>query len=340
MTSAVRGDDCLVKDTYKTTLDHAIDCPKVCNESSPLGVTTREIPGRGVATFAATSYAPGDTIFRETALFASAVAAQGKGNLELWEVLKREERERRLPPFEPGVHIGALVALRDLGTKRCRADLLTKCCGDDGAFDVQEEKRQAKILRSIISEGLLSQSCVGFTPNEYARLRQVVTLNGFRFNEGLDENHPHYDIGEALFHQVSRINHSCDPNAAFELSWSHEENNVVNCIRAQKAIEKGEEICISYVPIGSQLSVTERRRQLNKHWGFDCDCSRCLAEGCLNPMASPVSTISAGKTEGDGSCDTGCSISPSPRLHSPRSDGSSEGIGVCWDDLRDPDLDD
>lgn len=330
MTCPATGYDCIDSKHVEVATDDAIS-----SQGSSFGVTTREIPGRGVATFAAKTFAPGDTILKETALFASAVAAQGKGNLELWEVLKREERERRLPPFEPGVHIGALAALRDLGPKRCRTDLLTKCCGDD--FDPQEDKRQAKVLKCIISEGLLPQSCVAFTPNEYARLREVVTLNGFRFNEGFPEDHPHYDIGEALFHQISRINHSCDPNAAFDLSWSHEDSNVVNCIRALKDIEAGQEICISYVPVQAKLSVMERRRQLNKHWGFDCDCSCCIAEVGPNAMAS---IPAAADKNDDGSCDKGCSKSSVVEPHSPRSDGSSESIGVCWDDLRDPDLDD
>jgi hypothetical protein len=303
-------------------------------------ISTREVPGRGVAAFAARSFAPGDTILQEPALLVSSLAAQGKGNFELWEALKREERARRLPPFIPHAHIGALAALRDLGPNRCRSSLLTKCGGSDDLPDQQEQKRQLAVLRSMIREGLLPQASTTFTAGEYAKLRQVITLNGFRFNEGLHEDHPHYDTGEALFDQVSRINHACDPNAYFDLSWDCTHGTVINCVRSLKDITEGEEINISYVPQIFQIPLADRRQQLSKHWGFDCDCKRCCAEGYWSSMAMPMSNCTS-CNDGGGAESKSSDVDRNPnavvQACTPRSDGSS--VGFCWDDLHDPDLD-
>ncbi len=44
---------------------------------------------------------------------------------------------------------------------------------------------------------------------------------------------------------------------------------------AQKDIAEGEELCIHY--IDKDQSLVERMLDL-KHYGFDCDCSRCAKE--------------------------------------------------------------
>ncbi|KAJ5823351.1 hypothetical protein N7447_005691 [Penicillium robsamsonii] len=78
---------------------------------------------------------------------------------------------------------------------------------------------------------------------------------------------PESRIG-GIYPTISRINHSCLPNA--HNSWdgaSGHEN-----IYAVRLIEAGEEITIPYDHGGPS---DERRRHLKKAFGFDCDCSIC-----------------------------------------------------------------
>lgn len=315
-------------------------------------VSWREIGGRGVATFAARSFAIGEVILQEAAVSVSALAVSGV-SMELYGALKSDERARRAPSCDPLVHLGALVALHTLGPAGCRTSLLGLCCGEDLPADAYTVKRDAAPLRSMIKQGLLPQTASSFSAREYAQLVRVVSLNGFRYNEGLNEDDPNYDVGEALFPQIARINHKCAPNAEFTLSWSHEHGSVVNSITALRPIEDGEEINFSYLPILLRLSFAERQKQLSKHWGFTCDCCRCIEEGDCAAMASDgVADCGACSDDEANNC-----IASSPILQdasencrlgsndhpndlcgaekSPRSDASS--VGMCWDDLHDPD---
>ena len=63
-----------------------------------------------------------------------------------------------------------------------------------------------------------------------------------------------------LFPQTSRINHSCRPNVVH--SWQGEDGLMV--LHATRAIQPGEELCISYVP--GFLSQEQRQAQLMRRW--------------------------------------------------------------------------
>lgn len=105
-----------------------------------------------------------------------------------------------------------------------------------------------------------------------------------------------------VYCQTSRINHSCAPNAV-AVKADHS-----RCIVASESIDKGEEICISYMDDGAWsdafrekvLSVASslrldgellllglHRQQLFAKWGFRCRCPRCAprAEGADRALA-------------------------------------------------------
>ena len=71
---------------------------------------------------------------------------------------------------------------------------------------------------------------------------------------------------------VSRLNHSCDPNAAVSAG------DGVTTVYSLRAIAPGEEICVSYASNFLWLPVHARRAQLAKRWGFLCACARCDEE--------------------------------------------------------------
>ncbi|KAI0827489.1 SET domain-containing protein [Hypoxylon sp. FL0890] len=72
----------------------------------------------------------------------------------------------------------------------------------------------------------------------------------------------------ALYPKVARVNHACRPNAFIRFTPS----SLAVSIVALKDIEPGEEISITYVPMGKTRE--ERRAGLLK-WGFNCTCSLC-----------------------------------------------------------------
>lgn len=81
-----------------------------------------------------------------------------------------------------------------------------------------------------------------------------------------------------IFTLTARMNHSCDPNAEIR------GQEYVDCnidVVAKQEIEKGEEICISYINLGSNPSYSasarnRRQRQLTSRYLFHCQCSRCV----------------------------------------------------------------
>ena len=74
----------------------------------------------------------------------------------------------------------------------------------------------------------------------------------------------------SVFPEVSVLSHSCGNSNA--RCVQKEDSDSIE-IRAQRRIEKGEEITISYT---SLLSSTRRRRKmLSSNWCFDCECRRC-----------------------------------------------------------------
>ncbi|KAK3324824.1 hypothetical protein B0T19DRAFT_239487 [Cercophora scortea] len=80
------------------------------------------------------------------------------------------------------------------------------------------------------------------------------------------------DLHVGVFTEAARINHGCQPNAAYRFSQRRLTMEIV----AYHTIEAGEEITMSYVPITTPAS--ERRKHLQENWGFACQCSLCHAD--------------------------------------------------------------
>uniref|UniRef100_A0A7S1X866 SET domain-containing protein n=1 Tax=Tetraselmis chuii TaxID=63592 RepID=A0A7S1X866_9CHLO len=78
--------------------------------------------------------------------------------------------------------------------------------------------------------------------------------------------------GRVLYISASFFNHSCRPNCANKASLT--EAQVVAIV----PICAGDELCLSY--IDTDLPRSERRKQLNRMFFFDCDCPRCAEEQC------------------------------------------------------------
>ncbi|PSN70819.1 SET domain-containing protein [Corynespora cassiicola Philippines] len=71
-----------------------------------------------------------------------------------------------------------------------------------------------------------------------------------------------------LFPKIARINHSCRPSASY--SWSEKLGKRV--VYANRRIEEGEEIFVSYIPL---LRTYEERQKRLDQYGFKCSCEAC-----------------------------------------------------------------
>eukprot|EP00965_Chrysotila_dentata_P261937 6214415-Pleurochrysis_carterae.AAC.1 len=86
----------------------------------------------------------------------------------------------------------------------------------------------------------------------------ILRTNGFDDKEGC----------ATMYELVSRVNHSCAPNAERIAGDNHEVTLV-----ALKAIMSGEEVTVSY--IDTDLPLKQRRKHLRQQYKFDCICPRC-----------------------------------------------------------------
>ncbi len=103
-------------------------------------------------------------------------------------------------------------------------------------------------------------------------LDPVISTNSFTLSCALGGIHSY------VFRKISRINHSCDPNAA--LFWDADAETAT--VRATRAIAAGAEVTINYGAMGNR---DERRRHLRLCFGFDCACPRCSADAAVRDVA-------------------------------------------------------
>ncbi|KAL0929781.1 uncharacterized protein CTRU02_215211 [Colletotrichum truncatum] len=108
--------------------------------------------------------------------------------------------------------------------------------------------------------------------NIEARLR----TNSYAVSGGPTEDWPgsDYDAMFAVHANISKINHSCRPNAAPQWDWDLFAHNLY----AVRDVAAGEEITISYLGANYALLPSQERKQyLNSSLGFDCVCDHCKA---------------------------------------------------------------
>jgi SET domain len=128
----------------------------------------------------------------------------------------------------------------------------------------QVESRFQTILSSIPAFGPTSESPQA---SSSFRILQTVVLiwacNAFE--------------GGRVYQNISRINHSCDPNAIVRPGTEASDDNRL-IVRAAAPISPGDEISISYLGLFLYTSTECRQQQLRRTKHFACHCTRCLAK--------------------------------------------------------------
>ncbi|KAI0312422.1 hypothetical protein OF83DRAFT_660297 [Amylostereum chailletii] len=111
--------------------------------------------------------------------------------------------------------------------------------------------------------------------NRAVNVLGIVATNGFDASELCEKDRPDAMGGYPVVGtDVSRLNHSCSPNA----TYSFQPDTFGMELRAARRIRAGEEVTISYCPI---FDTHEVRRQKLALYGFDCTCA-----ACSNPIVS------------------------------------------------------
>ena len=85
------------------------------------------------------------------------------------------------------------------------------------------------------------------------------------------------DDRQAVFLQICRINHSCQPNVA--VSWHSRRGRQI--VRALKPLKLGEELTVSFYGADGLTGMlhTERQQLLQAKIGFHCQCTLCTLSG-------------------------------------------------------------
>eukprot|EP00934_Nitzschia_sp_Nitz4_P007108 Nitzschia sp. Nitz4//scaffold399_size11037//1658//3136//NITZ4_009050-RA/size11037-processed-gene-0.0-mRNA-1//1//CDS//3329550319//7098//frame0 len=80
--------------------------------------------------------------------------------------------------------------------------------------------------------------------------------------------------GGRIYPKLSRVNHSCNPNAVIQTQHA-EDSHDQQCIVAASDISKGDEITISYLGLLIYAEPRIRKEKLLQTKYFECQCSRC-----------------------------------------------------------------
>jgi hypothetical protein len=88
-----------------------------------------------------------------------------------------------------------------------------------------------------------------------------------------------------VFPMLSLMNHSCMPNSVATIGYEKEETSgnfvLVASVRALRTIAIGEEVTISYYPLGLSPTAIRQEAIYEKH-GFCCGCEACCGDACDN----------------------------------------------------------
>jgi hypothetical protein len=97
----------------------------------------------------------------------------------------------------------------------------------------------------------------------------VVRTNGFGITLVKGNGNEEGETYSAIYDHLSRVNHSCRPNAAHSFNIA----SFSGQLRAVRDIKKGEEIFVDYCLIEVP---TAQRQKLLEPYGFRCACASCI----------------------------------------------------------------
>lgn len=142
------------------------------------------------------------------------------------------------------------------------------CCDDDEEGEEGEEEESEEEGEEMEEVETSAPTVSGGPVDEnLAVVRELVDTHG------IDTLFPPLD-GTAFYALICRINHSCDPNVRVTYVNSPEFGLQAHLL-ALRPIQPGEELLQSYI---DQFQPFAARQKALKDYGFDCACTKCVAE--------------------------------------------------------------
>ncbi|KAI8977051.1 hypothetical protein BDF20DRAFT_913429 [Mycotypha africana] len=138
----------------------------------------------------------------------------------------------------------------------------------------------------------LQIKCNSFAIKGYSSIDELYGKERYMLPETLVQNRDIIHYGRGIYLQASRLNHSCKPNSLASFgSMDEEEMNLYGSDRSSNhgsnpcrltvhsvkgtSLSAGEEITISYGPLATRQSRSERLAKLRNDYYFDCQCTAC-----------------------------------------------------------------
>ena len=233
----------------------------------------RSIDGKGKAVFATKSYSEGDLIFQEAPLLTT---SSDTASTQLAST--RENAPIKLPPqIAEQIKAASPARFQQLRQEKVRGMVmsLASFCGSEPSEELKESllslfhpddactaipEMEAKKLADIALSAAKTMAKPGSAlsrllgteegSREALRLMLVYSCNSFE--------------GGRIYDNLSRVNHSCNPNAVVVQG----ENEDESLLKAACDIRPGDEVCISYLGKYLFASFPIRQQLLSEHKHF------------------------------------------------------------------------
>jgi len=217
--------------------------------------SVRKTAEKGRCLFTNEACDPGQVVFIEKPTLVALPALSPR----LWEHLQKLHEAQPLNLGTVTFHFAALMSQLQLDP--ISIDVIL----DKFVPDADEEPGEdvIRILQSL-QDNMADVLKLREHPIDPRRLQRLVSA--WRYNSF---GH-HKEDGLVLYNKISMCAHSCDPSCC----WSYGDDDAF-VLRARVALNRGDELTISYLQDEDLLKSTAVRQQKLQNWRFTCQCPRC-----------------------------------------------------------------
>lgn len=216
-------------------------------------VTDTESKGRCL--FTNDSCEPGQVIFVEKPVLVALPSLAPR----LWEALTKLHEGQPLQLGTVTFYFAALVSLFTLDAASIQV-IVDKFVPEPDEEAGEDVLRILQSLRAVLEEHNKARD-QPIDPKLVQRLVSAWRYNSFGH---------HKEDGLVLYNRISMCAHSCDPTCC----WSYGDDDAF-VLRARIALNKGDELTISYLQDEDLLKCTSVRQMKLQNWRFTCACLRC-----------------------------------------------------------------
>lgn len=217
--------------------------------------SVRNTAEKGRCLFTNEACEPGQVVFVEKPTLVALPALHPK----LWEHLQKLHEAQPLNLGTVTFHFAALMSQLTLDPASIQI-ILDKFVPDPDEAPGEDVLRILQSLQENMADTLKLKE----NPLDPQRLQRLVSA--WRYNSF---GH-HKEDGLVLYNRISMCAHSCDPSCC----WSYGEDDAF-VLRARVALNRGDELTISYLQDEDLLKSTAVRQQKLQNWRFTCQCQRC-----------------------------------------------------------------